>query len=80
MVFEYYYSSYLSLQLEEDVLEVISKPKTSLYKIIDTIRPVDEWSDILFSHRQNAENEHCVTLKKLKHKLNSILDMLIQDI
>ena len=28
MVLEYYYSSYMNLQLEEDVLADISKPKT----------------------------------------------------
>ena len=33
-----------------------------------------------FKARQNAENEHCETLKKLVHRLNfSSLDMLIQD-
>ena len=32
--------------------------KTSIYKIIDLIRPVDELSYIEFSGRQNAENEH----------------------
>ena len=70
MVFEYYYSKYLSLQLEEDVLADISIPNTSLYKIIDIIRTVDEWSDIVFSDRQNAENEHCETLKKVIHKFH----------
>jgi len=48
----------------------ISKPNTSIYKIIDLIRPVDEWSEITFSARQNDENEHCETLKVLVHKLN----------
>jgi len=44
-------------------------PKTSISKIIDLIRPDDEWSEIEFSGRQNAENEHCETLEKLVHKL-----------
>jgi hypothetical protein len=39
-------------------------------KIIDLIRPVKELAEIAFSGLQNYENEHCVTLKKLKHKLN----------
>jgi len=48
----------------------ISNPDTSISKIIDLIRPVDEWSEIAFSGRQNAENKHCETLKELVHKLN----------
>jgi len=48
----------------------ISDPKTSISKIIDTIRHFDEWAEIAFSARQNAENEHCETLKKLVNKLN----------
>jgi hypothetical protein len=48
----------------------ISNPNTIISKIIDLIRTVDEWSDIAFSASQNAENEHCETLKKLVHKLN----------
>jgi len=48
----------------------ISNPNTSISKIIDLIWPVDEWAEIAFSARQNAENEHCDTLKKLVHKLN----------
>ena len=39
-------------------------------KIIDLIRAVDEIAKIAFSGHQNAENEHCETLKKLVHKLN----------
>jgi len=46
----------------------ISIPNTSLSKNIDLIR-LDEWAEIAFSARQNAENEHCETLKKLLHKL-----------
>jgi len=46
----------------------ISNPNTSISKIIEFIRPVDEWSEIAFSGRQYAENEHCETLKKLVHK------------
>ena len=49
----------------------ISNPNTIIYKIIDLIRPVKERAEIAFSGRQNSENEHCVTLKKLKHKLIS---------
>jgi len=43
---------------------------TSISKIIDLIRPVDEWAENEFSARQNAENEHCETLKKQVHKLD----------
>ena len=49
----------------------ISNPNTSISKIIDLIRPDEEWAEIAFSGRQNAENEHCETLKKLVHKWNS---------
>jgi len=42
-----------------DYTAVISNPNTSISKIIDLVRPVDEWSEIAFSDRQNAENEHC---------------------
>jgi len=48
----------------------ISNPNTSISKIINLIIPVDEWAEIAFSARQNAENEHCETLKKQVHKLN----------
>jgi len=37
----------------------ISIPNKSKSKNIDLIRPVDEWGEIVFSARQNAENEHC---------------------
>jgi len=40
----------------------ISNPNTSISKIIDLIRPVDECSEIALSSRQNAENEHFGTL------------------
>ena len=40
----------------------------SISKFIDLIRPVDELSEIAFSGRQNAKNEHCETTKKLVHK------------
>ena len=52
------------------VIADISIPNTSISKIIDIIRQVDEWSEIAFSARQNAENEHCEPFKKLLHKLN----------
>ena len=39
-----------------------SNPSTSISKIIDLIRPVDEGSEIAFSVGENAENEHCETL------------------
>jgi len=51
----------------------ISNPNTSISKIIDLIRNVDKWAEIIFSGRQNAENEHCETLKKLLHKLYFII-------
>jgi len=47
----------------------ISNPNKSISKIIDLIRPIDEWSEIEFSTRQNAEKEHCETLKKIVQKL-----------
>jgi len=55
---------------KEVVFADISNPNTSISKIIDLIRPNEEWAEIAFSGRQNAENEHCETLKKLLHKLN----------
>ena len=56
---------------EKEVLFAdISNRNTSISKTIDILRPVDEWAEIAFSARQNAENEHCETLKKLVHKLN----------
>jgi len=45
------------------VFEDISKPNTNISKIIDLIRPVDEWPKITISAHQNDENEQCVTLK-----------------
>jgi len=54
---------------KEVVFADISNPNTSTSKNIDLIRLVDEWSEIAFSASQNAENEHCETLKKLLHKL-----------
>jgi len=45
------------------VFSVISNPNTNISKIIDLVRPVDEWSEIVFSGRQNAENGHCKTQK-----------------
>jgi len=41
----------------------ISNPNTSTSKIIDLKRPVDEWSEIAYSARQNAENELWESLK-----------------
>ena len=52
------------------ILADISNPKTSISKIIDLIRPVDEWAEIAFSAIQNAVNEHCETLKEQVHKLD----------
>jgi len=54
---------------KEVVFADISNPNTSISKIIDLIRPVDEWAEIAFLPRQNATNEHCETLKKQAHKL-----------
>jgi hypothetical protein len=48
---------------KEVVFADISNTNTSICKIIDLIRHVDELSEIAFSVRQNAENEHCETLK-----------------
>ena len=47
---------------KEVVFADISNPNTGICKIIYFIRPVDEWSEIAFSVRQNAENEHYETL------------------
>jgi len=44
---------------KEVVFEDISNPDTSISKIIDLVRPVDEWSESAFSGSQNAENKHC---------------------
>jgi len=46
----------------------ISNPNTSISKIIYLIRSVDERAEIAFWARQNAESEHCETLKELVHK------------
>jgi hypothetical protein len=57
--------------IEMDVVSAdISNANKFIFKIIDLIRPVDEWSEIAFSGRQNTENEHCETLDKLVQKLN----------
>ena len=58
---------YIEIEL---VFADISNPNTSISKIIDLLRPVDEWVENAFSGRQNAENTHGVTLKKLAPKLN----------
>jgi len=41
----------------------ICNPNISICIIIDLIRLVDERAEITYSARQNAENEHCETLK-----------------
>ena len=66
----YYYPSNLVYIEKEEVFAVISNPNTSKPKIIDFMRPFDELAKIVFSDRQNAENEHCETQEKLVHKLN----------
>jgi len=38
------------------VYSVISNPNTSVCKIIDLIRPVDEWAEFAFSARQNGHH------------------------
>jgi len=55
---------------KDAVFANISNPNRSIYKIIDLIRPVDDWAEIAFSARQNAENYHCETLKKQVQKLD----------
>ena len=42
----------------------IYNPDTSISKIIDLIRPVDEWAEIAFSGWQNAEN---VIVRQSRH-------------
>jgi len=54
---------------KEVVLTDICNPNTSISKIFDLVRPVDEWAENALSARQNVENELCETLKKLVHKL-----------
>jgi len=55
---------------KEVVFADISNPNTSKSKFIDFITTVNKWAEIAFSARQNAENEHCETLKHLVLKLN----------
>jgi len=52
------------------VYTVISNPNTSISKIVELKSPVAGRAVIAFSGHQNAENEHCKTLKKLVHNLN----------
>jgi len=66
----YYNYSYLSLHWESVVFQDSTNPNTIISKIIDLIRPDDEWAEIAFSERQNAENENYETLKKLVDKIN----------
>ena len=54
---------------KEAVFADISNRNTSISKIFDLIRPVNEWAEIALSGPQNAENEHCETLKKQVNKL-----------
>ena len=56
------------LKLRKLVFQDISNLNRSVYKMIDLIRPVDEWAEITFSTRQNAENDNSETLKKVEHK------------
>jgi len=57
--------------IEEDVVfTVICNPNKSISKIVDLISPFDEWAEIAFWGLQNAENEHCETLKKVVSKWN----------
>jgi len=70
-----WYSFIITLEIwvlnEKDVVFAdISYPNTSISKIIDLIKSVDEGEEIAFSGRQNCANEHCETLKILVHKLN----------
>jgi len=61
----------IRVYIEKEVIFAdISNPNTSISKITDLIRPFDEWAEIAFSARQNAENEHCETLKNVVNKLN----------
>jgi hypothetical protein len=49
---------------KEVVFTDISNPNTSILKIIDLIKPVDEWAEITSTASQNAENEHYLTLQE----------------
>jgi len=53
---------------KEVLIADISNPNTSVSNFF-LIRPIDERAEIAFSACQNAENEHCETLKKIVHKL-----------
>jgi len=57
----------LSIIDKEVVFADTSNRNISISKIIDLIRPVEEWAEIAFSGRENAENEHCGTINKLVH-------------
>ena len=70
MLFVYYYSTIRVYIEKEVVFAEISNPNTSISKIIDLIRPFDEWAEIAFSGRQNAETFHWETLKNVVNKLN----------
>jgi len=48
---------------KEVVFADISNPNSCISKIINFTIPVDGWAEIAFSALQNAENEHCETLK-----------------
>jgi len=72
------YSCIINLEIreyneKEVVFAYISNLNTSISKIIDLIRPLDEWAEIAFSGCHNAENELCETLKNLVHKLTFII-------
>jgi hypothetical protein len=70
VVFVYYIIA-IWVNIEKEVVFAhISNPNTSISKITDLIRPDEEWVEIAFSGRQNAEKNNYVTLKKLVHKLN----------
>ena len=64
------YFSNLFLQWEKSGICLYFFPNTSKSKFIDFITTVNKWAEIASSANQNAEKDHCNTLKQLVHKLN----------
>jgi len=61
----------MSLQwVRGGICRYFQSPNTSISRIIDLLRTVDEWAEIALSGRKKDENENCETLKKLVHKWN----------
>ena len=71
MLYSWFTTPAIRVYIEKEVVFTdISSLNTIITKIIDLIKPFDDWAEIALSGRQNAEKEQCETLKKLLHKLN----------